>query len=123
MDHLKIIHVTCALLTALSFTVRGIWMMQDSMYLKIRFTRIAPHVIDTLLLLSAIVMLIQFHISVIEQPWLLAKITALILYIVLGMMAFRFARTKIQKITSWFAALVVLACIFAFALTKRVIFW
>jgi len=123
MDYLKTIHVTCALLTAVSFTVRGIWMMQDSPRLKQRYARILPHLIDTLLLLSALLLLWQRDIKPEVHPWLLAKLIVLLVYIALGMAAFRFGQSRCQKITGWFMALAALGCIFGFALTKRVAFW
>ena len=51
---LKMIHVGSVIVSYLLFILRGIWMMQDSQNLRQRWVRILPHVVDTILLTSAI---------------------------------------------------------------------
>ena len=51
---LKIIHITSAIFSYILFTIRGLWMMQASPKLQLRWVKILPHVIDTILLVSAI---------------------------------------------------------------------
>ena len=53
---LKHLHVTFAVLSGAFFLLRGIWMLSGSTLLQRRWVRIAPHVIDTLLLASAVVL-------------------------------------------------------------------
>ncbi|NBS56528.1 MAG: regulator SirB, partial [Betaproteobacteria bacterium] len=52
MDYaaLKAIHVTSAILSISGFAARGVLMLAGSPLLKTRFVRIAPHVVDTVLL-------------------------------------------------------------------------
>ena len=82
-------------------------------------TRTLPHVIDTLLLVSAVAMLVNWRLSPIGAPWLLAKICALLLYIALGMLAFRFARSQRMRLVAWLMALVTAAYIVSVALSKN----
>ncbi|MCK5435542.1 MAG: SirB2 family protein, partial [Nitrosomonadaceae bacterium] len=51
---LKIIHVISVIFSYLLFMLRGIWMMQNSSILQRRWVKILPHVIDTVLLASAV---------------------------------------------------------------------
>lgn len=51
---LKLVHVGCAIASISGFTLRGILMLLDSPLLATRFARIAPHVVDTVLLASAL---------------------------------------------------------------------
>lgn len=120
IDTIRWIHVTCAILTGISFFVRGIWMWQGSPLLQARLTRILPHAIDTLLLASALVMVWQWSLHPLAMPWLLAKIIALLLYIGCGLMAFRFGPSPRIKRVFWLLALVVLAFIYVTARTKTV---
>ena len=53
---LKHLHVTCVVLSGTGFFLRGIWMLRDSAALNWRLTRILPHLVDPLLLGSAIAM-------------------------------------------------------------------
>ena len=114
----KIIHIISIIASYILFSLRGIWMIRDSPLLKQRWVKILPHVIDTILLASAItlVAMIQqypgFHI------WLSAKIGGLLLYIFFGMMALRFGKTQRIRITSWVLAQIVFFYIVLVALTK-----
>ena len=53
---LKHLHVTCVVLSGLGFGLRGWWMITGSPLLQARLARVVPHVVDTLLLGSALVM-------------------------------------------------------------------
>ncbi|MEZ5568451.1 MAG: SirB2 family protein [Halioglobus sp.] len=119
MSALYIIHVTCAVLSVAGFALRGYWLLQASPLAGHRMTRTLPHVIDTLLLFSAVAMLVSWRLSPMGTPWLLAKICALLLYIALGMLAFRFARSQRTRLVAWLMALVTAAYIVSVALSKN----
>lgn len=116
---LKIIHITSAIFSYILFTIRGLWMMQASPRLQLRWVKILPHVIDTILLVSAIalVTMIQQYPGI--STWLNAKIGGLLLYIMLGMVALRFGKTRKIKTMSWIAAQIVFFYIVLVALTKN----
>ncbi len=123
MEYIKVIHVTCAILTGVSFFCRGLLLITESPLWQNRWVRIIPHLIDTLLLCSAIgLLLLAGYGNPFHYPWLSGKILALCLYIALGMMAFRFARSVKERIFFWLAALVVLLHIYAFAITKSLLY-
>lgn len=122
MEAIKLIHVCCALLTGLSFFVRGIWMLQASPWFQARITKTIPHLIDTILLLSGLWMAVHWQLNPIQHPWLLAKLLALLLYIGLGMMAFRFAKSREQRFVYWGLALLLLLHLYGFALSKSLLY-
>ncbi len=115
---LKILHVSCAALSIAGFTLRGYWMIMDDPRLRSRFTRVLPHLLDTLLLASAIGMLVIWQANPLASEWLSAKIIALLLYIVLGMVAFRFGRTRSVRIVAFAMALLTVFYIVTVAYTK-----
>ena len=119
LEGVKLVHVTCALISGTGFLLRGIWMVRDSALLQAKLTKIAPHVVDTLLLVSAIILASQWGWAALTLPWLLAKIIALLLYIVVGAVALRRGRTKRTRITAWLIALGLFAYIVAVAITKN----
>ena len=119
MGIVKTLHMACALLSITGFFARGLLMIKDSPLLQARFVKIAPHIIDTVLLVSAIVLASQWGLAALQMPWLLAKIVALIVYIVLGMIALRRGRTKSVRVVAWLAALAVFAYIVSVAVTKN----
>lgn len=108
-------HITCAALSIILFTLRGIWMMTDSSLLQLRVVRILPHVIDTVLLLAAIALTFLINQFPIVSHWLTVKLVALIVYISLGMVALRLGKTKTQRIVAFFLALIVFSFIVSVA--------
>ena len=115
---LKTIHVASIILSYLLFLTRGIWMMRDSANLQQRWVKILPHIIDTILLTSAIALAVTLQQSPLSDSWLSAKVVGLLLYICLGMVAMRFGKTRQTKIIAWIAAQCVFLYIVLVALTK-----
>jgi uncharacterized membrane protein SirB2 len=115
---LKHIHVASVGLSYLLFFVRGVWMMRGSPLLTHRAVKIVPHVVDTVLLLSAIALAVMIRQYPFSTPWLTAKVIGLVAYIVLGMLALRRAPTKQARIIAWIAAQMVFLYIVAVAITK-----
>jgi len=123
MDYtaLKHLHVLTVVVTLLLFLLRGFWMLTDSPRLHARWARIAPHVNDTLLLLAAIAMLVVGGLNPLQQPWIMAKIIGLLVYIGLGTVALKRGRSKAVRVQALIAALGVFGYVVAVALTKQVI--
>lgn len=117
----KHLHMTCAALSGSFFALRGIWMMLDSALLQRRWVRIAPHIIDTVLLGSALTMVVWSRQYPFVEPWLTAKLLALLLYIVLGTIALKRGKTKTVRIAAYAGALATFGYIVAVALTRHVI--
>lgn len=116
---LKMIHVASVILSYLLFTLRGVWMMQGSSTLQRRWVKIVPHVIDTVLLTSAIALAMTIQQDPLNDAWLGAKVAGLLLYIGLGMVALKRGKTRKVKITAWIAAHAVFLYIVLVALTKN----
>jgi uncharacterized membrane protein SirB2 len=120
---LKATHVACVALSYLGFFIRGVWMMRGSPLLERRWVRIAPHVVDTLLLASAVGLAVLLRLNPLVQPWLAAKIVALVIYIALGTIALRRGRTRATRVAAWIAAQVVFMYIVAVALSRSPTPW
>lgn len=118
MFHLtKIVHELCALGSFALFAVRGVWMLRGSSQLSRRWVKILPHVIDTLLLASAVALTLMLHQYPLTHAWLSAKLVALLVYIGLGMVALRFGKTRRVRATAWIGALAVFLYIVSVALS------
>ncbi len=115
---LKMIHVASVIVSYTLFFLRGIWLLQDSRNLRLRWVKILPHVVDTILLTSAVALAMTIQQNPLEHSWLTAKVIGLLLYIALGMMAMRLAKTRQTKIIAWVAAQCVFIYIVLVALTK-----
>ena len=117
---LKQIHVACVALSFAGFVVRGVWMVRESPLLARRWVRVVPHVVDTVLLASAIALAVMLRQYPFVHGWLTAKVAGLALYIALGMVALRFGATRRIRIGAWLLAQVVFAYVVAVALTKNI---
>lgn len=120
MDYafLKHVHMALALLSIGGFVLRWCWrMMQSPLALK-KLTRIVPHLVDTLFLGTALLMLVQLGQVPISHGWLTAKISGLVLYIVLGMIAMRTAPEVKRSLPAFVAAVLVFAWIVTVAISK-----
>ncbi|MFA5912733.1 MAG: SirB2 family protein [Burkholderiales bacterium] len=118
---LKYLHVGCVVLSGAGFALRGAWMLQGSPLLAQRWVRVLPHVVDTVLLASAIALALMLEQYPLVQGWLTAKLIGLVVYIVLGTIALKRGRTRGVRLTAFGAALLVFAYIVAVALTKSVL--
>jgi uncharacterized membrane protein SirB2 len=119
----KSLHLISGAMTIAGFVLRGYWMMVQSDKLQLKVTRIAPHIIDTLFLLSGVALVLMLHLNVFSQAWLLAKFTGLIVYIVLGTIAIKRGPTLQTRVIAFVAALAVFAYIVGVALSKSPASW
>ncbi len=115
---IKMIHVSSVITSFLFFFMRGVWLIRESSILRQRWIKILPHVVDTILLTSAIALAYESHRTPVSDPWLTAKVSGLLVYIGLGMIAMRFGKTRRIRISAWVAAQCVFIYIVAVAITK-----
>ena len=86
----KHIHMLFVILSFAGFTSRIILAEINPYVLKLKWVRIAPHIIDTLLLLSGVLLVFVGNWFSVDYGWIIAKIIALLAYIALGVLALRF---------------------------------
>ena len=120
---IKSLHLITAIATISGFILRGYWMMTQSDKLALKLTRIAPHIIDTLFLLSGIAMVWMLQMNAFSQPWLLAKFAGLIAYIVVGTIAIKRGPTMQIRIIAFVGAVALFVYIVGVALTKSPVSW
>lgn len=116
---MEFIHIATAAISIVGFFIRGIWMIQSSSMLQLRWVKIVPHINDTILLLSAVALVIITSQYPGPTAWINAKIVALLLYIVLGTIALKRGKTKSIRVTSWCLALLTFIYIFTVAYSKN----
>lgn len=114
---LKYLHVTCVALSYALFFLRGVWMLRGWPARRGRWAKVVPHLVDSVLLVSAVALAVQLGISPLTAPWLLAKIIALLLYIALGAVALRRGPAQRFRLAAWLAAQAVFFYIVSVAVT------
>jgi uncharacterized membrane protein SirB2 len=120
---LKYAHLAFAVASISGFVLRGFWMMSGSALLRHKAVRIAPHVVDTLFLVTGIALVLQLALPVMHSPWLLAKFAGLVVYVVLGAIALRRGATMPIRQVAFVGALSAFAYIVGAAVSKSPASW
>ena len=120
MDYglVKLVHQSAVALSLAGFFARGVGMLRDAGWVKHRLAKTLPHVVDTVLIVSAVWLAWILRLTPSNAAWIGAKIGGLIAYIVIGMVALRFARTKAVRAGAWVLAMLTFAWIVSVAITK-----
>ncbi|MEM7077674.1 MAG: SirB2 family protein [Pseudomonadota bacterium] len=84
---IKVIHMTLAFMSVTGFVMRFVWRFTYPAMLKEKFVRVAPHVVDTFLLLFGLWLLLEYTGA--SYGWLIAKVATLFIYIGMGVLALR----------------------------------
>lgn len=102
---MKHIHLTLAAISISLFIFRFVLSLMDSPKLQQKWLKIAPHVIDTFLLLVGIGMWAKFALSPLEQMWFAEKLIGVVAYIFTGVYTLKFARNNTMKIFGFLGAM------------------
>lgn len=119
----KHLHLTAVALSVLLFILRFIWVQMDPAALQRKWLKIVPHVIDTILLATAVWLCVLLSQYPFAQTWLTFKLIGVIAYIVLGLIALKKAKTAPVRWITFLLALGVLAATAKVAITKQPLFF
>ena len=120
MDYatIKLIHESAVTLSFAGFFARGLGMLRNAAWIRHRLAKTLPHVVDTVLIVSAIALAWMLRLTPSNAPWIAAKIGGLVVYIVLGLFALQFGRTKAIRAGAWALAMLTFLWIVSVAITK-----
>lgn len=108
----KHLHLTAVFFSISLFVIRFFWLMRSSALMDKRWVKVFPHVIDTLLLISALSLCFMIQQYPVVNHWLSEKIVFVVLYIVLGMVALN---NKHSKKMQWIAFVGAISCVLSIA--------
>lgn len=111
--HLLLVAISLSLLL-----LRFFLSLKGSPLLQRKFLKIAPHVVDTLLLLSAVGLMLTISQYPFVSPWLTEKLFGVLAYIALGVMALK-GRTLLLRSFGLAGALGWLVLVVKVAVTKQ----
>jgi uncharacterized membrane protein SirB2 len=114
----KHLHMSCVLLSISLFAVRGTLQLQAKPWQHWRLLRLAPHIVDTVLLSSALWLAWRSGQYPVAHDWLSAKVLALLAYILLGRQALGRHTPTAQRPLYFAAALLSVGYIVGVALTR-----
>ena len=114
---LKLLHVSAVVLSGLGFVIRYALSVAQPLPAS-ALVRVVPHVVDTVLLGSALSLAWVGGFHPLRVPWLEAKLVGLVLYILIGTIALKRGRSARIRATAFSAALLAYVYIVTVALTK-----
>jgi len=111
------LHVAAAAISLGLFLLRAAWMLRAPALLRMRWVRIVPHCVDTVLLASAL--WLAWHLGAEgTRGWLAGKVVGVLVYIAAGTVALKRGRTLGARMAALVAALLAFGYIVSVALTK-----
>lgn len=121
MDYfiVKLVHQSAVALSITGFFVRGAASLAGARWVRGRAARSLPHLVDSVLLASALTLAWMLGLTPTQAPWLMAKILGLLVYIGLGVVAMKPGRPLAVRGSAWLAALLVVGWIVSVAVTKN----
>ena len=116
---LRNLHVGFAIATITLFALRGLLMLADSPRRHGPVLRYLPHVIDTVLLTTALMLTTVIRQYPFSTGWLTVKFVLLVAYIVLGSIALNRGRTRAIRVAAFAAALATIGFLVSVARTHH----
>ncbi|MCE9788868.1 SirB2 family protein [Shewanella chilikensis] len=101
----KHLHLTLIAVSVLLFIVRFVLKLRQSAIMDKKLLKVGPHVIDTFLLLSGLILCFMIKQYPFVDPWMTEKIGAVVAYILLGVMALKSNRNLIFRVFAFLGAL------------------
>lgn len=120
---LKYLHAGLALISIGGFVLRWFWMMRGSPLFRHVLTRRLPHMVDSLFLLSGIILAVAISQYPFVHDWLTAKVAGLVLYILFGTLALKRAPNRVWKSFYFLLAVATFAYILGVARTWNTLSW
>jgi uncharacterized membrane protein SirB2 len=114
----KLVHQGTVALSLTGFLIRGAASLAGAAWVRSRAARTLPHLVDTVLLASALTLAWMLRLHPGNAPWILAKVVGLVGYVALGVMALRPGRSLRVRAAAWVAALVIALWIVSVAVAK-----
>lgn len=104
---LRHIHIAAVFLSGALFFLRGLALNLGAGWPRAKPLRRLSQLIDTVLLASALLLMLAVQQYPFVQAWLTVKLVLLVVYVALGFMAFWRGRSRGQRLLFWLAAMAV----------------
>jgi uncharacterized membrane protein SirB2 len=112
---IKAVHVAAVVASGALFAVRGALVLAGVRWAMAAPLRYLSYSIDTVLLTAAMMMLTALKLNPFVLPWLATKLALLVIYVVLGSLALKRARSPRARALFYAAALATFAFMYSVA--------
>ncbi len=120
---IKHLHLSLVALSIAGFVLRYIGGVCQFAWVQGRFARIAPHVVDTFLLVAGVSLAFVLSLNPLTEPWLGTKLGLLLLYIGLGAITLKRAKTPMTRLLFFVAAVAVFGQMIGVAVRQDTLGW
>jgi uncharacterized membrane protein SirB2 len=114
---IRTLHIACAVASIALFVLRHVLTLRGTDWRKSVALRVMPHAVDSVLLISAVLLAITIKQYPFVNSWLTVKVVALVVYIALGIQALQRNRSQTARRIAFVAAVAVFAFIVTVART------
>ena len=111
-------HVVAAVASLGLFIARGILMYRGSPLIANRALKVVPRAVDTVLLATAVVLMLFISQYPFTDHWLTVKLLGLVVYIILGAVALGRGRTQQARMGAFAGGVLVFCYLYAVAITR-----
>ena len=117
----KHIHLTAIILSLVLFIARFVLLWLKSSKLNSKLLKVLPHLVDTVLIVSAITLCVLLQQYPLVDAWVTEKLLALIMYVFMVTLALRLANNNFMRIIGFVGAISWVAFAGAVAMSKQAI--
>lgn len=117
------IHLISVVASVSLFAVRGMAVLLEHPWPKRPFWRITSVLIDVVLLSAGIMLWWSFSHNPLHEPWLAVKLILLPIYVALGTMTLKKARSTTSRTFFYLCALSCAGYMFMTGLTRNALWW
>ncbi|KXI30755.1 SirB2 family protein [Paraglaciecola hydrolytica] len=118
-EAVKHIHMNAMLLSVIFFILRFVLTLKTSPLLQKKWLKVAPHIIDTLWLLSALGLCVILQRYPFVDAWVSEKLLALLMYMLMVTIALKLAKTHLMRFIGLIGAFSWLAYAMMLVITKQ----
>ncbi len=120
---IRMVHIGSVLVSGALFALRGTGVLAGAHWPMLSPVRYLSYGVDTVLLTAALMLFTLLPSVVFANHWLTAKLTLLVLYVVLGSYALKRGRSRSVRAACFACALLVYAMMFAIARSHQPLSW
>lgn len=114
-QEIRLVHIWSVVLSGGLFALRGLALNLGAAWPRAAALRYLTYTIDTVLLTAALMLMTIVQQYPFVDAWLTVKVLLLVVYIGLGIFAFREERSRAERLAAWVAALAVFGFIVSVA--------
>ncbi|MGO4893602.1 SirB2 family protein [Flavobacterium sp. W21_SRS_FM6] len=115
----KHLHLTIMLVSVLLFLSRFVLTIRGSNLLNKKALKIAPHIIDTIWIITAVALCVMLQQYPFVNGWVTEKLLAFVMYIFMVLFALKLAKTNLMRFIGLVGAISWLAFAGMVAVTKQ----